>query len=336
MRKLKEYSGQQEAQDLADFLLVHGIATQVRELGEAHSVWVIQETELAQATQLVEDFSPAEASSHRAEAKVLRAQREAEARPVFTPQRRIGRSAAVQPWGVGLLGLFLICGLVALVSRLGAKPMWSLYIAPVDLNLGVFLPFDWLQPWRLVTPIFLHSGLMHLGFNLMWLRQLGSQVESNAGTARFVVLVMVTAALSNLAQYLLFHPQFGGMSGVNYALFAYVWMQARYAPKSGYEVASSTTWLLMVWLVLCGTGMMGPVANAAHAFGLIFGLAFALPTYLRFRRLYNMPQIPEPGSSQALSISAFDRIRRVYLEPYAPAWFVVVALCVVAWDYFLG
>jgi GlpG protein len=110
-------------------------------------------------------------------------------------------------------------------------------------------------------------------------------------------------------------------------------MQARYAPKRGYEVTSSTTWLLMVWLVLCGTGLMGPVANAAHAFGLIFGLAFALPTYLRFRRVYNMPRRPKPGSAQAEHIRGFDLVRRYYLEPYAPAWFVVVALVVVAWDY---
>jgi GlpG protein len=124
------------------------------------------------------------------------------------------------------------------------------------------------------------------------------------------------------------------MSGVNYALFAYVWMQSRYAPRSGYSVASSTTWLLMIWLVLCGTGMMGPVANAAHAFGLIFGLLIALPTYLRFRRAYRLPGRPEPGSWKDLNVQGFARVRRLYLEPYAPAWFVVVALLVVAMDYY--
>lgn len=333
MRKLKETSDHKEAQDLADFLLVQGIATQVRELQGTHSVWVVQEADVVWATELVKEFSPTEAGSHRAQAEALRKKQQAEAKPVFTPQRSLGRSAATPPWGAGVVGLFLICGLVAAVSRLGQQPTWSLYIAPVDLKLRIFLPFDWSQPWRLVTPIFLHSGLFHLGFNLMWLRQLGSQVESNAGTVRFLLLVVVTAALSNLAQYLLFHPQFGGMSGVNYALFAYVWMQARYAPKSRYEVTSSTTWLLMVWLVLCGTGLMGPVANAAHAFGLIFGLAFGLPTYLRFRKIYNMPRRPKPGSAHAEHIRGFDLVRRYYFEPYAPAWFVMVALVVAAWDY---
>jgi GlpG protein len=178
----------------------------------------------------------------------------------------------------------------------------------------------------------MHFGWMHIIFNMMWLRQLGGQVESNAGTLRFLAIFAATAAGSNLAQYWLFRPEFGGMSGVNYALFGYVWMHSRYAPNSGYALTSATTWLMMGWLVWCGTGLAGPVANAAHAFGLIAGLGLALPSYLRFRNAYQVPRAFEKGSWQDLNIHGFERFRRLYFEPFAPAWFLVIALLVVALD----
>ena len=33
---------------------------------------------------------------------------------------------------------------------------------------------------------------------------------------------------------------------------------------------------MMIWLVLCMTGMVGPIANAAHVMGLVVGIVFGL------------------------------------------------------------
>src|SRR5262249_20314828 len=44
--------------------------------------------------------------------------------------------------------------------------------------------------WRFVTPIFIHIGLIHIGFNSYALVALGPAVEKLYGSARFVVIYM--------------------------------------------------------------------------------------------------------------------------------------------------
>ena len=147
------------------------------------------------------------------------------------------------------------------------------------------------QFWRLFTPIFIHYGIMHIVFNMMWLRDLGSMIEGRESTWRLLFLVLVTAAISNLAQYLIKipsfpnlsggQPNFGGMSGVVYGLLGYIWIRGKMHRASGLLLHKSTVIMMLVWLVLCFTGYMGPIANMAHLFGLLTGMAlgflFSLP-----------------------------------------------------------
>ena len=88
------------------------------------------------------------------------------------------------------------------------------------------------QVWRLITPIFLHFNLMHLLFDMYMLYLLGSLIELRRGTLLLAVLVLTSAVASNVGQYLDTGPRFGGMSGVDYALFGYAWMQSRFSPRA--------------------------------------------------------------------------------------------------------
>lgn len=58
------------------------------------------------------------------------------------------------------------------------------------------------EVWRLVTPAFLHFGPLHLIFNMMWLWTLGGILETFLRRLRFVLLVIIIAVISNLAQAL--------------------------------------------------------------------------------------------------------------------------------------
>lgn len=57
--------------------------------------------------------------------------------------------------------------------------------------------------WTLVTAIYLHGGLLHLLFNLLWIHQLAPAVEETFGRARLVVIFTASGvagyALSNAA-----------------------------------------------------------------------------------------------------------------------------------------
>ncbi len=102
-------------------------------------------------------------------------------------------------------------------------------------------------------------------------------------------LLLVLAVVSNLCQYFLGHfdwngsvlhaewmPTFGGMSGVVYGLFGYIWMKARFQPELGLGISSRTIGFMMICFFLCmapgARFLIGGVANMAHAGGLITGM----------------------------------------------------------------
>ncbi len=128
------------------------------------------------------------------------------------------------------------------------------------------------QVWRLVTPIFVHFGLMHILFNMMWLKDLGSMIEEKHGSIFFLIMVLVMAISSNLGQFMVKGPSFGGMSGVVYGLLGYAWIRGKYDPGSGLYVSKHNVVLMIVWFFLCLTGLMGNIGNTAHAVGLGVGI----------------------------------------------------------------
>jgi GlpG protein len=127
--------------------------------------------------------------------------------------------------------------------------------------------------WRLITPIFIHFGLLHLVFNMMWLWDLGNFIEKKKGIYFFCKFVLAVGVSANLAEYLFTHNQFfGGMSGVVYGFLGYVWMQGNRHPESGFVLHKQTVVMMLGWFILCWSGFLGPIANWAHTFGLGVGL----------------------------------------------------------------
>ncbi|MCP4173283.1 MAG: rhomboid family intramembrane serine protease [Fuerstiella sp.] len=128
------------------------------------------------------------------------------------------------------------------------------------------------QLWRPITPIFVHYGLLHILFNMMWLRGMGMGIEFVRGTPRFVALCLILAATSNIAQLFWSGPYFGGMSGVVFGLIGYVWMKGKTQPELGIELPQQTVVFCLLWLFMCMTGALGPIANAAHLVGFVVGI----------------------------------------------------------------
>jgi len=147
------------------------------------------------------------------------------------------------------------------------------------------------QLWRLVTPIFLHFGIFHIVFNMLWTWELGRLIEARQGALGLLGLSALIGIISNLGQYAVTGPLFGGMSGVIYGYFGYLWMQGVFNPAFGMRLNRPVVYLLLGWLVLCWTGVLQwlfgiQVANTAHTIGLISGiaLAFAFIAAARLRR----------------------------------------------------
>ncbi|MCP1315534.1 MULTISPECIES: rhomboid family intramembrane serine protease [unclassified Halomonas] len=186
------------------------------------------------------------------------------------------------PVTVVTIGLCLV--VFALMNTLGDGVLLSLTIVPVWIvdnqvvatSLGETLASG--QVWRLLSPAFLHFGLMHLIFNLMWVWYFGRQVEALQGSRMMLSLLVVAGIGANLAQYATGTVLFGGMSGVVYALLGHVWLVSRRRPQSGFFVPQMLVVFMLGWMVFTMTGLadsvgFGNVANEAHLGGLLVGLA---------------------------------------------------------------
>jgi hypothetical protein len=62
---------------------------------------------------------------------------------------------------------------------------------------------------------------------------------------------------------------------VVYGLFGFVMIRAKYHPAGGYTPSPQNVAMMMIWLVLCFTGLVGPIANGAHVAGLVTGAGIA-------------------------------------------------------------
>lgn len=128
------------------------------------------------------------------------------------------------------------------------------------------------QVWRLITPMFLHFGLLHLIFNIIWLRDLGGFMQHRFGALYLLVFILTVAAISNLVQYATSgRPNFGGLSGVNYGLLGFLWMRGKFDRGGFWQLNPQIVQWMIAWFVLCF--FLPNIANGAHAAGLLFGMA---------------------------------------------------------------
>ena len=305
MRQIGSLDNEHDARRFGAYLLTQGVKNSVEEgAGGAWSVWVEDDDLLDRVRAALEAFRPNRADP-RYDAAVGRAEKlrkaeendEQRRRRQFVDVRtRWGQPAQLaRPVTVALVSISVLVAVLTLAGSREGPVMNALRIAPTESIDERRYQWDHLnaithgQVWRLVTPIFLHFGAFHLIFNMFWLLDLGAMVETRRGSRFLVLFVLATAVASNLAEYYWppVHPMFGGMSGVVYGLFGYVWIKGRYQPHLGMGVSQQTVTVMLVWLVVCMVpGFPINVANTAHVVGLLSGVAFAYVPYAvkRLRR----------------------------------------------------
>lgn len=130
--------------------------------------------------------------------------------------------------------------------------------------------------YRLITPVFLHMSILHILFNMLWFKDLSSLLEDKFSFKFYLLFFLVTGIFSNLLQYLVMGPRFGGMSGVLYAMLGFFWIYKKSHKNIEYGIPDRDMWIMLIWFVFCLTGYLGPIANLAHAGGLTLGMIIAL------------------------------------------------------------
>jgi GlpG protein len=275
------------ARRFADYLLTRGISVRLAAGPEGFTVWVYDEDHLPQVREELARFLAAPADprySVAREADELRARAQQAAAPAAARQIVLPPAAArVGPMATPLtLALVVFCGVVAAYTQfapLDAPILAKLTIADIDRVDTATIRWRHLEElrsgevWRILTPCFVHLDGLHLFFNSLGLLLFGRQIEASHGTLALAAMVLGFGAASNYAQYLVHGPQFAGMSGVVFGLFGFAALMSRFAPTAGIAVAPETALVTGLWFVVCFTGLVGPIANTAHAVGLILGVA---------------------------------------------------------------
>ena len=286
MRSIGTIQDEVLAARLSDYLFSLSIESDVEAVGDdGWAVWVRDEDELERAGEEYRGFlaSPdaaiyMEAGSH-AEERRHQARRDEAAHNKRLHDRNRSFSGSMLGHAPLTMVLMSISVFVAIISSLGKNTeiLQGLFIAEYSIE-GGFVVFNRSlseitsgQVWRIITPIFIHFGLMHIVFNMLWLKDLGMMIERALGLWKLLLLVLVSAALSNLAQFSVAGPSFGGMSGVVYALLAFCWIRGRLDLTSGLFVRRETVLVMGIWFFLCLFGVMGNIANTVHTVGMGVG-----------------------------------------------------------------
>ena len=128
--------------------------------------------------------------------------------------------------------------------------------------------------WRLVTPVFLHGGLIHLAFNTWVLFDLGPAVEALYGRNKFLVLYVVSGIGGVVASYI-WRPM-GISIGASGALFGLIGAMIAYGYRRRSSAGDSVKNMFVKWAVYgLVFGFIVPgIDNAAHIGGMIAGIGF--------------------------------------------------------------
>jgi rhomboid protease GluP len=137
--------------------------------------------------------------------------------------------------------------------------------------LGASLPLfiNLREPWRFIMAVFLHGSLLHIGFNMWVLMDIGPMVEEMYGSARYLFIYVLTGAAGYVLSALMGHFSIGG-SGALMGLFGVLIAATSRRGSAAMQMLRGQLlkWVLFIFLMgLWGGG----IDNAAHLGGLIAG-----------------------------------------------------------------
>lgn len=164
------------------------------------------------------------------------------------------------------LSIMLLCVVIFALQQLGFNQQifQKLHFPALDGQ-------QW-QLWRWLSHAVLHFSVMHIAFNILWWWQFGGDIEKKLGGFKLLQIFAISSALSGAGQYWVEGANFGGLSGVVYALVGYLWVVSTKAPQLGLTIPRQIVGFMLIWLVLGYIQPFMAIANTAHLAGLIAGV----------------------------------------------------------------
>ena len=199
---------------------------------------------------------------------------------VHQPGRRIGSAAAGATVTKALLLIMVaVYGLEVVVDASGA----ALINGPSNftlIRLGAIMPalVGNGEYWRLLTGIFLHAGILHIALNGYALWIIGSVVESELGSLKYLVIFLVTGLFASACVFMfsgLYEPTVGASGAIFglFGVFAAYNYRRRHIP---FYAARLRTMLFLIVINMVFTFTVSGISRAGHIGGLVGGLIVGL------------------------------------------------------------
>ncbi len=154
---------------------------------------------------------------------------------------------------------------------------WGAQYWPLVLNNG-----EW---WRCLTYAYTHGGIIHLGFNMMVLYQVGPLLESEIGWTRLMTLYTFSALIATLAG-LFWHPS-TPVVGASGAIFGMIGFSISFYHRVGGSLGIQRRNFMFQWAMMAFVfGFVIGADNAAHLGGALagVGLGWIMPISIRDQR----------------------------------------------------
>ncbi len=312
MRCLGQINGRSSAESFVAYLLTLDITTQIEAVPasipekstDLWEIWVRDEDKLGEAraelSQFVDNPRDAKYATALTEAKSILAEKEKKRQATLRNLKRVDMrrtpgmagGGAIPPLTLTLLILSIAVSLFSSFSRPKANNEWGQAIVE---ELSFVSLIDYVQSegdaaaslrkgelWRVITPIFLHLSMIHLAMNMFVLISFGRMVERWVGTPKYALFILLLAIVPNLIQglspeWMRGNPMFGGISGVLYGLFGYVWIRSSLNPNLGVSIPFP---IVLIFVGMIVVGLSGavpdwPYAELCHLGGLLIGCTIA-------------------------------------------------------------
>ena len=185
--------------------------------------------------------------------------------PSYSTQREI-------PWVTyTMLGITVVVYLLQLLTQtlMGGD-------IPASLGAKINALIAQGQFWRLLTPIWLHGSLLHIGFNMYALYIIGPGLERSFGHRRFLLLYLITGFTGNVLSYL-FTPNTS--LGASTAVFGIIAAEVVYLMRNRQMFAGNVQRIITNRIMILAINLMlgfssSGVDNFGHLGGMIGGLLF--------------------------------------------------------------
>ena len=136
--------------------------------------------------------------------------------------------------------------------------------------------------WRFVTSMFLHSGIVHLIYNLFALLFFGGLLEKLIGSKKFLVLFFISGIFANLVS-VWFYPSSLGVSGAVYGILGALAVLKPMMMVWAFGLILPMFLAAILWIIggIIGIFIPSNTGHIAHLSGIGVGIVLGLILLVR-------------------------------------------------------